>query len=379
MTDIDSRKYIDIIISRLNAAIANARIYFHDHPEIGRHIDVLYDEIVNILKIKPHLTLVIVDDDLVESGRPLKTESAVSKQIISILKEKGIEHLTFQRGILKTEIAKFVITIAGKENTPLKSSACLKLGKIASTGIGEDQDQPDSGMSLDGQRDEGIPHIRQNMSEIKKVYINIKQKKGINAVMLGEIVAAFADVFERGHNPINLLAMIRSTDEYTFTHVVNVCILTMSQAESLGFKGEILYQIGIASMLHDVGKLFIPEAILNKPGALTPEERKVIDGHVVKGALYIMGLKDVPRISILGALEHHIKYDGGGYPRIKGDYKPHIASQIIAIADAYDAMRSKRSYQDAKKKDVIIDILKEEKGKSYDPFLVDNFIRLITS
>ena len=109
---------------------------------------------------------------------------------------------------------------------------------------------------------------------------------------------------------MSLLASIKSSDEYTFTHVANVGILTMSQAETLGFKGEQLHQIGVASLLHDVGKLFIPDEILNKTSALTPEERKVIETHTVKGARYLMGLDGIPKVAVLAALEHHLKFDG---------------------------------------------------------------------
>ena len=371
MTDRERHRSIDRMMAKFNAAVANTRIYFQDHPEVARHLDALHTEIADLLKFDSHLTLIVVDDELVEGGTPIRSERGVLKQMTALLKEQGIEHLTFRRGITKQELKGLVTTLAGKSETGLKSGDHLKLGKIAI----EDGDtsrerkaSPSPGIALE---------ISRKFLEVKKVYLNIKQKKGINALVLGDIVNAFTDVFERGHNPIHLLAMIRNTDEYTFTHVVNVCILTMSQAESLGFSGRFLFEIGIASMLHDVGKLFIPDEILKKPGALTPDERKIIDGHVVKGALYVMGLKDIPKLAVLGALEHHMKHDGGGYPRIKGGYTPNIASQMIAIADAYDAMRSRRTYQEPKPRDVIIRILTEEKGKSFDPFLVDNFIGLM--
>jgi HD-GYP domain-containing protein (c-di-GMP phosphodiesterase class II) len=129
--------------------------------------------------------------------------------------------------------------------------------------------------------------------------------------------------------------------------------------------------------MHDAGKLFIPEEILNKPGKLSNEERAVIETHTTKGARYILGLENIPRIAVLGALEHHIKYDGTGYPSIKGKWNPNIVSQMIAIADVFDAMRSRRSYSEPKSNERIIQILTEEKGTTFNPFLVDSFIKLI--
>jgi hypothetical protein len=103
----------------------------------------------------------------------------------------------------------------------------------------------------------------------------------------------------------------------------------MSLAESLGFSGENLHQMGVASLLHDVGKIFIPEEILNKPGKLSQDERAIIETHTVKGARYLLGLEGIPKLAVISAFEHHLKYDGSGYPSIKGGWTPNIASQII--------------------------------------------------
>jgi HD-GYP domain-containing protein (c-di-GMP phosphodiesterase class II) len=165
--------------------------------------------------------------------------------------------------------------------------------------------------------------------------------------------------------------------EYTFTHVTNVCILTMSQAENLGFRGEQLHSIGVASLLHDVGKIFISDEILSKPGALTPEERRSIETHTVKGARYLMGIDGIPKLAVLAALEHHQKYDGRGYPSIKGGWTPNITSQMISIADVFDAMRSKRSYQDSIPQAKIESVLIKESGTAFNPVLVDRFLKMI--
>ena len=133
----------------------------------------------------------------------------------------------------------------------------------------------------------------------------------------------------------------------------------------------------MAAMLHDVGKLFIPDEILSKPGMLTPEERKVIETHTVKGARYLMGLDGIPKLAVLAALEHHLKYDGSGYPSMKGGWRPNIVSQIIQIADVFDAMRSKRAYQNLIPLEKIIDLLKKGSGTSFNPQLIEHFLKLI--
>ena len=170
---------------------------------------------------------------------------------------------------------------------------------------------------------------------------------------------------------------LKSADEYTFTHVVNVCILTMSQAEALGFRGKKLYEIGMASALHDAGKLLVPEEILTKPGALTPEERSIMESHTVRGARYILGLEGVPKLSVLAALEHHLRFDGSGYPNISDNWRPNLVSQMLIISDVFDAMRSRRCYKEPAPLEKIIEILESEQGTTFNPFLVKNFLKLI--
>jgi HD-GYP domain-containing protein (c-di-GMP phosphodiesterase class II) len=191
------------------------------------------------------------------------------------------------------------------------------------------------------------------------------------------MVKGFIRGFRQEINPLSLLASLKSTHEYTFTHVTNVCILAMSQAESLGFSGENLHSIGVASLLHDVGKVFIPEEILNKTGKLTDEERRIMETHSLKGARYLMGIEGIPKLAVLAALEHHVRFDGSGYPSIKGGWQPNIVSQVITVADVFDAMRSRRSYQEAQPMEKIVNVLNMGRKKTFNDMLVDRFLKLI--
>jgi HD-GYP domain-containing protein (c-di-GMP phosphodiesterase class II) len=212
---------------------------------------------------------------------------------------------------------------------------------------------------------------------LKELYASIKKRKMIDIRGVDEMVTGFIKGFRREINPLGLLASLKSANEYTFTHVTNVCILAMSQAETLGFKGNHLHDLGVASLLHDVGKIFVPEEILNKPGNLTPAERAIMETHTVKGARYLMGIEGIPKLAVLAALEHHLKYDGSGYPSLKGGWRPNIASQVISIADVFDAMRSKRAYQPAATMEQIAGVLQKGRGIAFNPQLVDHFLKLV--
>jgi putative nucleotidyltransferase with HDIG domain len=209
---------------------------------------------------------------------------------------------------------------------------------------------------------------------VKDLYQKIMVDGTFQGDVISEIVTVFLEQIETGGSPLAMLASLKSVDEYTFTHAVNVGILTMSLAESLGFSGSHLKDIGTAALLHDVGKIQIPEEILQKKGALDSGEREIMESHSINGARQLMKIKGLPRLALIVALEHHLKYDGGGYPRVKGKWQTNIISQIVSIADVFDALRTKRPYREAMSPDEVERILRLGSGVSFNPLLLEHFL-----
>jgi putative nucleotidyltransferase with HDIG domain len=170
---------------------------------------------------------------------------------------------------------------------------------------------------------------------------------------------------------------MKAHDEYTFTHMVNVAILAMAQARSLGIEGLALRALGMAALLHDVGKVRTPLEVLNKPGALTPSERAIMRRHPVEGAAILRASRDIPRLAPIVAFEHHLRADGQGYPDGVRRVPINLGTVLCSIADAYDAMRSTRVYQPATPADRIMEIMVHNNGAQFDPNLVRRFVGLM--
>ena len=225
---------------------------------------------------------------------------------------------------------------------------------------------------------QALAALRQrSLDEVKDLFHQIRTSREISPLGLDEMVQGFLQGMLSNVNPLQMLASLKSADDYTFTHAINVCILTMAQAESLGVNGTKLRDIGIAASMHDAGKMFVPEEILNKPDKLSREEWRHMQEHSAQGAQYILRLEGIPKLAFLAALEHHIRYDGTGYPDLGRGWRPNIVSQMIAVADVFDAMRSRRPYKEPKPDGVIVKILREESGTSFNPRLVLNFLKMI--
>ena len=141
-----------------------------------------------------------------------------------------------------------------------------------------------------------------------------------------------------------LVKTIDAKDPYTNGHSIRVAEYTRMLAEQVYTDPDEIHSIYNIALLHDIGKIGIPDSIINKPGKLTDVEYNVIKGHTLTGAKILSEIKSAPEL-IYGAKYHHERYDGKGYPcGLKGEEIPEI-SAIIAVADAYDAMTSNRSYR----------------------------------
>ena len=169
---------------------------------------------------------------------------------------------------------------------------------------------------------------------------------------------------------------VDAKDDYTNGHSMRVAAYAKLLAQRLGWTEEDIQNIYYVAMLHDVGKIGIPDAVLNKPFRLTDLEFRLIKGHTVMGAEILKDFKMFANISV-GAKYHHERYDGKGYPEgLKAESIPLVA-RVIGLVDSYDAMTSNRVYRRRLSDDIVMEELKKGKGTQWDPELVDIFVDLI--
>lgn len=173
-----------------------------------------------------------------------------------------------------------------------------------------------------------------------------------------------------------LTAAINTKDHYTFNHSENVAYYATALAEACQLNGDYVEMIREAALLHDIGKIGIPEHILNKPGSLTPEEYKIMQSHVENSVGIIRHLPSLDYV-IPAVIGHHERYDGRGYPRrIAGRDIP-LGARILCIADSFDAMVSKRSYKPSYPVEKALAVLEDEAGRQFDPEMAPLFVRLV--
>ncbi|MCA9754311.1 MAG: HD-GYP domain-containing protein [Candidatus Eisenbacteria bacterium] len=177
------------------------------------------------------------------------------------------------------------------------------------------------------------------------------------------------------------LAAIHSFDEYTFQHSVHVAVLSVALGQRLGLARSELSSLGVAAMFHDVGKTRVPRRVLWKPGRYDKDEWRIMRKHPLAGARELLrmgGSSDLAVRVMLVSCEHHMRYDGSGYPKLGDDWQQGLYSRIVALADCFDAMTASRVYMERPfTPDAVVRYMLENAGRMFDPDLLREFVGLI--
>jgi putative nucleotidyltransferase with HDIG domain len=169
------------------------------------------------------------------------------------------------------------------------------------------------------------------------------------------------------------LLRLKAFDQYTTTHSINVAILSMALAEELSHVPRDVRAIGIAGLLHDLGKVRVPPEILTKPGELTPEEREILERHPSEGARIILNSDKALGLQAAVAFEHHVMINGGGYPVRHFSRECHYASTLVHVCDVFDALHTDRPYRPAWSSAEAVAYIERRSGTEFDPVIAEAF------
>ncbi len=347
-------------------AISTCSLYSRAHASVEELARKAHEILTGL--IKERLELMVLEGELVVNRNPVRGLGLHGANLMKRFKRKGLSRVDFLKGITFIELKQFIADMADPDR-PVMTYPHIKTGAVdvrvggIMTGVEIDVD------SVASEQIEGV----------KRLYRGISSFKPLDTRGLEEIVLNFIVSFKKEASILKLISPVSAYSEYTYTHATNVAVLSMFQAETLGFRDELLHDIGVAALLHDVGKLFIPREILEKKGSLDEEEWNEIKMHTLHGARYLAKIDGLTPLAPVVALEHHLRYDGEGYPELGShNGRQHFCSQIVAISDFFDALRSKRPYKRDWQIEEIIALMKNSAGREFNPVLVDNFSRAFT-
>ena len=363
-------------IRHIASGVTTASIYPLEHTQVQHLCALALASFQEVVRDQHEISIQRIDDQIIFEGQPL-TGGMYPVRFASMLKHRNVGLLRITEEVTQQEIVQLVGSLArGQEKADLHSSENIRFGKLELR-YGEGKAAPGKKESAvdetEAQRAAALPDY-QNLSDaqltrLMEIFEASRKKKKLNTVGISEIVSSFIGAFVKEADPLLALAPLRDLDEYSFTHSINVCILNLAQAAALGIEG---------ALLHDIGKTRIPEEVLNKKETLTKEDWALIRTHPFEGAKLLLGAPGVPRLAVITAYEHHLRFDGKGYPAINGSWEQNVSSHMTAISDAFDAMSTHRPYCRAQDMEVSLTNLKYLGGAHLHPLLTENFIRIIT-
>ena len=371
----DRMHLVQNFVRNMATAVSNATLYSADHPQVAQLCRRSLADVEKVVAETGLLSLLLIDDELIADGVPLENSLPLAR-FAQAMALKGVGHLKITAGVTAEELCQLVESLRKRdERGEVRSTEHVRYGTVEVRFAGNEvsdgnMEEIRRHSAFDGLNDE-------ELARLMEVYDGVRRHRKLKIASINDIVSGFIRTFKSQLDPLLAISPLKVLDESTFTHSANVCVLNLSQAMSLGIQGQLLHDIGISAMLHDMGKLFIPEEILTKPAALDEKEWALMRLHPIRGAMYLLNSPGVPQMAVLTAFEHHMHYDFSGYPKVYKGWQQHLCSQMTAVSDTFDALRSERYYQGTIEYDVIAPLMTRLAGKQLNPLLVKNFLGIL--
>jgi putative nucleotidyltransferase with HDIG domain len=370
MTAADKLRGHEDLVRRFAAAVRAAQLYAARHPIVTRSVNGLVDAVSLIHAATPSIAIGIVGENLVVGDLPVARAAENFGELMRRLQQAGVERVVIDRGVTADELVALVQALSrGDEKAValIEHQPHVRVGRL----------QAEERVEAPGDI-EAFKRLYRDAVGVAETLWDSAAVEGMpDADAARPLVDSLAQAVAQNRTALLALTALKNYDNYTFTHMVNVSILTMGQARGLGIEGGLLREFGLAALMHDIGKVRTPAEILNKPDKLTDKEFEILKRHTVEGAEILRNTPEIPALAPIVAFEHHLRADGSGYPdRVS---RPHLnlATTLCGISDVYDAMRSQRVYQEAFPSDRILAVLKRNDGQQFDQHLIRRFAQLV--
>lgn len=379
------------LLVSIHGAQRALKLYPMENVAVQRALDEMLGTAVSLCRLEGVIEIRLAGDFIFINQTRLRLgldNFAAFSGFVSLMKSCGVGLLRIEDGITRSECQTF-LSILGGLPTDLDPEERLELlqQRMQQADIVRLAVAPAGEISGDAaaEGDEGLERAKRTYAHgvavARDVVHGVRMGRMPSTRRLKRAIQTIVDQVMENELSITGLTTLREYDEYTFTHSVNVCIFAVALGKRLGFDRLQLYDLGLAALLHDIGKARLDQALLNKNSALDEHEWRTMQSHPWMGTLTLFKMREgeeLPYRAILAAHEHHMKVDLSGYPRPVRPRRLGIFTRLISVADGYDAATTRRVYQNVPwEADAVLRDMWFNPGRGYDPTLVKALINLL--
>jgi putative nucleotidyltransferase with HDIG domain len=376
MAEINQQK-AQRLANLLSGAIKGMAYYPAGHPAVMTPINDMHMMLAEILLRQPELRLGIHDGVFFVDEILFFTPQAAIDDLTERLSRKQIVVISIFRGVALEQLNIFVSLLSGAELNARMINSKLAESGIKTIAVVEQVSSEAAGDEREGETLKALETYGEALGAIREVFKEIESGRIPSSDKIIMVVNNLATMTMQDPAALVGLAMIKDYDNYTFNHSVNVGVLAMALAASLGLEKAMIEDIGIAGFLHDIGKTRLEKEILNKPGKLSAVEFEMMKKHSEDGSKIISEMAGINPQVAHAVLGHHIHHDRLGYPEWARALQFDTMTDIISVADCYDAITTLRVYQQPMNPKAAVDQIRRLAGKELDRGLVETFVDMM--
>jgi putative nucleotidyltransferase with HDIG domain len=368
------------VATLFSGVLKGIHFYPASHPSILQPLRELDATLGELLREQGVLNFGVTDGTLYFADHLFVRPTPPVAELALGLDARGINAVTLRQGITFEQLSRFFILAADKKSvadTIAEGLLAEGIDTIRINGITrQDQETEPNDPAEDARYD---PHAAYNvaLTAVKGVWKEIQRGRIPNSAEVVAVVDTMVEMAIQDPSTLLCLSMIKDYDNYTFTHCVNVGVLSLALAAALGASRSTLRDTGVAGMLHDIGKIRIDKNILNKPGKLDAAEFEQIKKHSEFGAKIVENMQGLNDEIVQAVLGHHILFNRGGYPEWAQKIPFSEMADILAVSDTYDAITTLRPYTLPQTPKAAVDIMRKLSGTKLNSYLVEKFVEMM--
>ncbi|HEY5939544.1 MAG TPA: HD domain-containing phosphohydrolase [Gemmatimonadales bacterium] len=368
-------------LTALTQALSTMSLYGDDHPATTRCLEAALERLQELQEIDPKLQFTFLSGEVVFGSEVV--HGLEGWEWSNRLVKGGVERIEMLAPVDVDQFGRFLSHLAMRLGIrPGSSTDIWQMGespiRYGQVTLGRDQG-PIEILRLEP----ALPvatmtySLREERATMDWVHNEIQKGGKIPMVEADAVVRSLSIAMHAERAMVLPLLQLKEFDQYTTTHSMNVSVLAMALGEYLDLGGTTVRALGVAGLLHDLGKTCIPREILVKPGKLTDAERVVIREHPIVGARMLLASAEPMELAAVVAYEHHVMLDGGGYPALHDARGAQYASMLVHVCDVYDALRTNRPYREAWESDRALAYIQDRAGVEFDPGVAQAFIAMM--